>query len=226
MCDGVRKADKRVLPVHYRPASPARQPRGLKCSDPIRTIRFGCFDAWRTIRAPSSDRTVRSAIGAIMTSHHYLTGLLWCRNANLAEFPLAWQEAWISSQSRIANSVSANAIGACPIAANCAACPACKPDCRRCLSNIRSSRCSTAGTGRPPPACSNRIGSGPCTWKKTQRASDKNGSHSFRCEPWQRSIKGWRTRFDRADRVRRSRHLNASTNGRNRPSPAIAQPER
>ena len=220
MCDGVRKADKRVLPVHYRPASPARQPRGLKCSDPIRTTRFACFDAWRTIRAPSSDRTVWSAIGAIMTSHPYLTSALvsqcqprrvYARLAGGLDFVAIMnreqrfgQRDWRMPNRRELRSLPS-------LQTRLPALPEQHPFIEVFNGWYWS---STTSLFEPDWVW-------PCTWKKAQRASDKNGSHSFRCEPWQRSIKGWRTRFDRADRVRRSRHLNASTNGRNRPEVVI-----
>ncbi len=48
---------------------------------------------------------------------------------------------------RLHAKVPASTTGACPIAANCAVCSACKPNCLPCPSATRSSMCSTAGTG-------------------------------------------------------------------------------
>ena len=84
-----------------------------------------------------------------------LTGLTWCRNANLAEFPLTW-EALVD-------------------------CAAHSPALPSGTSFRRRAGYLLVVNHQPVRA---RLGLGPCTRKKARRGSDKSASHNFRYGLW------------------------------------------
>lgn len=79
-----------------------------------------------------------------------LTGLVWCRNANLAEFPLTWQEALDFVATMNGEQRFGRRDWRLPNRRELRSLLSLQNNCLRCRSGIRSSMCSTAGIGPRP----------------------------------------------------------------------------